>query len=108
MIGVYEISQQVKITPEMYIGTPSITNLFMFLDGYEAAKVELGIEPSETDIEFHQNFEPWLQQKFQVQTINCWAKIIKSHADDEKEAFDYFFQLLDEFLENKATFHGNE
>ncbi|MBW4497189.1 MAG: hypothetical protein KME26_29860 [Oscillatoria princeps RMCB-10] len=98
MSGVYEILRKIKARPGMYIGAASVSNLFMFLAGYKTARLELGIEPAQEEMEFYREFQPWLQKRFQLQTVNSWANIIRLYAPDEKEAFNYFFKLLDEFL----------
>jgi hypothetical protein len=98
MSGVYELLRKIKARPGMYIGAASVSNLFMFLAGYKTARLELGIEPAQEEMEFYREFQPWLQKRFQVQTVNSWANIIRLYAPDEKEAFNYFFKLLDEFL----------
>jgi hypothetical protein len=58
----------------------------------------MGLENQESESDFYKNFQPWLQQKFDVKTVNSWDKIILLYSVDEKEGFTYFFQLLDEFL----------
>lgn len=91
------IIKKIKIKPGMYIGTPTISNLFMFLVGYKTARRELGIKPSKQEVYFYRNFQPWLQKRFGIETVNSWAKIISFYSMDEKKAFDYFFDLFDEF-----------
>lgn len=97
--GLFEILDKIKTRPGMYLGKPSVSDLFIFLAGYKTARRELGIEPTEKEIEFYSKFQPWLQKRFQVQTVNSWAKIVMLYSIDEKEGFDYFFKLLDEFLQ---------
>ena len=103
MSEIYEILQKIKTRPGMYIGSNSLNNLFMFLAGYKTAKLELGISPTTADLEFDREFQPWLQKRFQVQTVNSWAEIIRGQHKDEKEAFEDFFKLLDEFLAHKKS-----
>ena len=98
MGGLIELLRKIQARPGMYLGSPSITNLFMFLVGYKTARRELGIEPTELELQFYSGFQPWIQQRFQVQTVNSWANIILLYSTDEKEAFAYFFKLWDEFL----------
>jgi hypothetical protein len=81
----------------MYIGKASISNLFMFLEGYETARDELGIEPTEAEMDFYENFHDFLQKRYKLRTSNSWANIILLHCGDEKEAFASFFKHLDEF-----------
>lgn len=98
MSGLLKILQKIQAKPGMYIGRPSISDLFMFLVGYKTARRELGIEPNEQELKFFREFQPWIQERFKVQSVNSWAKIILLYSVDEKEAFTYFFKLLDEFL----------
>lgn len=97
MSGLLDILEKIKVRPGMYIGKSSVSDLFVFLAGYKTARRELGIEPTARENEFYGEFQPWLQKRFQVQSVNSWAKIIMLYSVDEKEGFEYFFQLLDEF-----------
>jgi hypothetical protein len=97
MSGLFDLLEKIKTRPGMYIGKSSVSDLFVFLAGYKTAKREFGIEPTEQENEFYGEFQPWLQKRFQVQSVNSWAKIIMLYSVDEREGFEYFFQLLDEF-----------
>jgi hypothetical protein len=101
--GLFEILQKIRVRPGMYIGKPSVSDLFMFLVGYKTARRELGIELTEQEEEFCSEFQPWLQQKFQVPTVRSWAQIILMNTTNEAEGFASFFQLLDEFLNRKKV-----
>ncbi len=97
MTGLFEILSKIKARPGMYLGNPSVDNLFMFLAGYKTARRELSIEPTEAELKFYGDFQPWLQEKFNIRTNNSWAALIQFHSVNQKEAFDRFFDLLDEF-----------
>ncbi len=97
MTGLFEILDKIKTRPGMYLGTPSITTLFTFLVGYKTARRELGIEPTETEMRFYDEFQPWLQERLSIKTNNSWAALIQFRSINDKEAFDRFFELLDEF-----------
>jgi hypothetical protein len=84
----------------MYIGYPSISNLFMFLCGYQHARDLLETPVTEQEEEFAE-FQLWLQKKFAVNTSASWAKIILFYSPDESHAFDSFFELLAEFIKDK-------
>jgi hypothetical protein len=98
MSRLFEVLQKIHSKPGMYIGHASVSDLFMFLVGYKTALRELKIEPTEDEIDFYREFQPWLQQKYHVSTSNSWAKIIMLYCVNEKEGFESFFKLLDEFL----------
>jgi hypothetical protein len=96
--GILEILRKIEAKPGMYLGKPSLDHLFLFLTGYKTARRELGQELTALEEDFCGEFQPWLQQKFQVQTVASWSQLILSHTADETEAWQMFFLLLDEFL----------
>lgn len=97
MGGIYAVLQKIKDKPGMYIGNSSITVLRHFLVGYEFARSELGLELSEEEADFYEHFHSWIERYFKVRTSNSWANIILLFTRDEKEAFNCFFKLLDDF-----------
>lgn len=97
MAGIYEVLQKIKDRPGIYIGNSSITVLRHFLVGYKFARNELGVELNQEEADFYDNFQPWIQQHFKVKTSNSWANIILLFTRDEKDAFNRFFALLEEF-----------
>ncbi|MEG4571532.1 hypothetical protein QUA56_02215 [Microcoleus sp. N3A4] len=100
MTKFYELLNRIQKKPAMYIGSRSISNLFMFLCGYQHARDLLEIPVTEQEKEFAE-FQPWLQKKFALVTSASWAKIILFNSTDESHAFDNFFDLLEEFIKAK-------
>ncbi|MBD0265024.1 MAG: hypothetical protein ICV78_20570, partial [Tolypothrix sp. Co-bin9] len=76
MSRLFDILQKIKVKPGMYIGRASVSDLFMFLVGYKTALREFKIESTEDEMNFYREFQPWLQQKYNLSTSNSWAKII--------------------------------
>ena len=103
MSDLFNIINNIKSKPGMYIGQPTIANLFMFLVGYKTARRELGIKTTEEEMIFYKEFQPWLQKRFEIETVNSWAKIISFYTINEKEAFNSFFDLFDEFCQEKLV-----
>ncbi len=97
MSDYYDLLKQVQKKPGLYIGNSSISNLYMFLTGYHFARCQLSIPLSVQEREF-QEFQPWLQEKFGITTSQSWSQLILFHAVDERDAFDRFFELFEEFL----------
>ncbi|WP_309745224.1 MULTISPECIES: hypothetical protein [unclassified Chamaesiphon] len=95
--GLFEILAKIKATPGMYIGHPSVSNLFVFLAGYKTARRELGIRPNDRELTFYESFNEFIQDRYQIHISNSWAKIIMLNCPDEKQGFDRFFELLAEF-----------
>lgn len=103
MTGLFEILDKIKARPGMYLGNPSVDNLFMFLVGYKTARRELNIEPTEEELKFYREFQPWLQKRFGIRTNHSWATLIQFRSMSEKEAFDRLFELLEEFRQSSRS-----
>ena len=103
MSTLFYLLEKIKTKPGLYLGTASITNLRMFILGYLFARSEVGITNTEAESDFYKNFQPWLQNRLSIRTVNAWDKIILLTCIDEKAAFDYFFQLLDEFIQRDKS-----
>jgi hypothetical protein len=103
MSTLFELLEKIKNKPGLYLGTASITNLRMFILGYRFARSEVGIATTGAESDFHKNFQPWLQNRLSIRTVNAWDKIILLTCIDEKAGFDYFFRLLDEFIQRDKS-----
>ena len=93
----FELLEKIKVKPGLYLGRASLTDLRMFVVGYRHARSELKVANAADEVDFYRNFQPWLQVRLNVRTSNAWDKIILFTMVDEKRAFEYFFELLEEF-----------
>jgi len=100
MSGLFGVLQKIEKSPGMYLGRPSVSDLSMFLVGYEFARSQMGIELTETEQLFFDDFQPWLQQKLKVTSVASWAKLIMLSCNDEKAGFEQFFRFLREFVQS--------
>jgi len=106
MSSFYALLKKIEARPGPYIGSPSVSNLFMFLAGYQFSRAEQGL-PVTAEEEAFSEFQPWLQQRFGLETTASWAKILMLQAADEVSSFKLFFELLDDFADSsvcRATF----
>ena len=97
MSGTFELLEKIQKHPGMYLGRTSARDLFIFLEGYRTARIEFGIELTEKEIEFLDEFQPWIQKRHGISVSASWAKIIELYTGSDERAFHEFFQLLDEF-----------
>jgi hypothetical protein len=97
MPDLFQVLEQIKAAPGMYLGRPAVTDLFMFLNGYEFARSQAGVEFTPGEERFYEVFQPWLQQRLGVTSVTSWAKLIMLSCHDEQAGFERFFQLLNEF-----------
>lgn len=106
--SLFEILDKIKARPGLYISRPSVSNLFMFLVGYKTARRELGIETTQEELKFYQEFHQFVEKKYNLHTSNAWAKIIMLYCPDEKQGFEHFFQLLEEFQQEQQIVNPDE
>lgn len=102
MIGFYQLIQKIKQRPSLYLGKRSITHLQTFLDGYTFARREQGIPVSEEERDF-EDFQEWVEQRFNQHSTQSWARIILFYSEDERDALDSFFELYAQFLQHKKN-----
>ena len=103
MSTLIDLLEKIKAKPSLYIGSASVTQLRMFIVGYRFARSEMGISNSEAETDFYKRFQPWLQNRLSIRTVNAWDKLISLTCTNDQAAFDYFFQLLDEFLQRDKS-----
>ncbi len=100
MSDLFEVLEKIEKSPGMYLGRPSVSDLFMFILGYEFARSEMDIELTEAEAKFYEEFQPWLQKKLGVKSVTSWAKLIMLSCHDEKIGFETFYRLLAEFRQS--------
>lgn len=103
MSDLFEVLEKIEQSPGMYIGRPSVSDLFMFIVGYEFARSEMDIELTEAEDRFYEEFQPWLQKKLGVKSVTSWAKLIMLSCHDEKIGFESFYRLLAEFRQSDES-----
>jgi hypothetical protein len=97
MANLYTMLRQIQAVSGMYLGRPSVSDLFIFLNGYEFARSQMGQDLDEEELFFYDGFQPWLQQRLGVRSVTSWAKLIMLSCHNEQAGFEKFFGLLDEF-----------
>jgi hypothetical protein len=102
-MSLFELLEKINQKPGLYIGTASVTALRHFLVGYKFARQEMKLLPTEAELDFYQEFQPWLQNRFCLQTVNSWDKILLFKFVDEKAAFTNFFSLLEAFRDRDKS-----
>ncbi len=96
MVELYDLIHNIEKRPAMYLGQPSITHLRSFLAGYFFACRQFGLPETEQEQKFTE-FQPWIQQKFNIDSSQSWDKIILFFCQDEQIALQQFFKLFAEF-----------
>jgi len=107
MIGLFELLYKVEKNSGMYLGRQSVSDLFMFLAGYEFARSQINEKLTQKEEDFYDEFQPWLQQKLGVRSVTSWSKLIMLSCHDEKTGFEIFFKILREFQVRNAGILAN-
>lgn len=89
------ILREVQKTPHEYIADKSIRLLRAFWDGY----VNRIIFEEKVIVRINKNFQVWIEDKFNINLSQSWGNIILLYSLDDAEAFDRFFALSQEFIQ---------
>ena len=98
----YELLDQIRKRPTLYLPRHSIFDLQAFYYGYDFARLKNRLAETDEDKEFGEFLE-WLRQVCPVKTNHAWANLIFFYSMDERDALDNFFGLLDDFKIYKAN-----
>lgn len=98
----YDMLQNIKQRPGMYLGKCSITRLNMLLAGYAMARAELGLPVTEQEKEFG-GFQDWIQERYKMTSSHGWDSIILFYSADEREALNKFFELFEKFRNGESA-----
>src|SRR5205823_4569527 len=83
-----------------FIGSTSLTKLGLFLLGYEHAVYRL--MPDKPD-RFLTDFREWIYRRFKTRDNISWEGVILRECADEQAAVERFWELLDEYLQQRPT-----
>lgn len=94
---IIKLLYDIKDRPGVYIGNKSLERLAMFLNGYISCMVEMTNKTTYFLIEI----QDYVAQHYNIQFEQHWSEIIKLHTQSEEEAYDKFYELLNEFVKKK-------
>lgn len=91
---IFELLQEIRKRPNLYLGKASLELLDAFIGGcsFYCYKAN-GYYP-----DFFSGFQKFVQKRYKIQTTQGWWSIIRFFSYTDEEAFNKFFDLLDEFL----------
>jgi hypothetical protein len=100
MLDLYDLLGKIKQRSSLYLGKRSLSHLHVFLDGYTFARRQFGIPVTEQETKF-QEFQEWIEHRFNQADTQSWSRIIIFYAEDEADALKRFFDLFEEFLNSE-------
>jgi hypothetical protein len=89
-----EILKLIREKPTLYIRQRSIFALHVFLLGWYVRSPQMT-----SDREIMMAFQDWIQKKYRINSTQSWADIILFYSINDAEAFEKFFELFDEFMQ---------
>lgn len=95
MDNLYHLLLQVHKEPYKYLNRPTLDDLYTFISGYI---VFMNYIDREIHYDFFQEFQKFIEDKFQINLSLHHTTIIEFYCRDKQEAFDRYFELLDEYL----------
>jgi len=92
----YYLLLEIREEPYKYLERPTLKYLHSFMSGYIVYRNYID---REIHYDFYQGFSRYIQEKFQIYLSVSDMDIIEFFSTSEEEAFNRYFELLDEYLE---------
>jgi hypothetical protein len=99
MGAILDMIQKIRQRPGIYLGRPTVNNLYMFLAGYAFARKDT----ESGDYEELACFGDWVQRRFKITSSQGWARIIEFFSANEADEMALFGKLFDEYLAQQKS-----
>jgi len=97
--NIFDLIDEIKQRPSMFIPDKSIESLSNLLFGYlTCLKIHYIIEKNVPDFNY---FSDWLKQEFDWNLVYGWAYAIKKNCTDSEDPLTRFFSLVKVFLQSR-------
>ena len=91
-----KLLSSIKQMPGIFIGTKNLLFLEHFIHGYDFAMICHDIKDMHNIMP--EGFEEYIEAKYRSNTTKNLFMIITENSENDSDAFDTFFELLDEYL----------
>lgn len=91
-----KLLSSIKQMPGIYIGTKNLLFLEHFIHGYDFAMICHDIKNMHNIMP--EGFEEYIEAKYRSNTTKNLFMIIAENSENDSDAFDTFFEFLDEYL----------
>ena len=102
MNNVYNLLNDIRKCPALYLGHPSVSLLEAFIHGYLYDKKESDAE----SCHFMHCFSIYVKQmyieRYNLRTQHGWAQLIEFFNGKGMDAINGFYKILDKFVEEKG------
>lgn len=99
----FVVLKMIQAKPMFFLdGDLSIKRIRSFIVGYECGLAEVGA--SADDSVTLRDFNDWVADKLEFgESTSGWCNMILTRTESDREAYDRFFELLDQFLKEHPT-----
>jgi hypothetical protein len=105
-LSVFDLFARVRNKPALFVGEKSLIRIRAFVDGYIVGAAECKRLPQGLDT-FH-DFHDWIAKKFNFTApTSGWCNMILDRTESDAQAFDRFYELLDEFCRERGIPPGD-
>jgi len=102
MDDLIKLLNEIRKKPVLYFGNRrTLADLSNFIFGFVAGREGTNKEIDGSTNWFNPangSFHDFVVKKYQINFSQSWSNIIEFHSSSENEAFELFFELLDEFF----------
>jgi len=108
MDSLYKLLYQIKEKPDLYFdGRKSLASLSHLIGGYLQRQSEIDGDSKPYCGYKFSRFQQFVQDKYNMKISQSWGNIINFHCASDNTAFNTFYKLLDEFLEETSNHESN-
>lgn len=94
----YEMLLEIKKYPQLFIKNKHFTNLMLYIDGYNKCLIELFGGKTNSFV-YSIDFVSYVFKYFSSNdNIHNWKQIILLENDNEEDAFDSFYSIMESYL----------
>ena len=101
----YKWLDRLRENAPLYFGRTKLSDIAAWMTGFWCGRQGAGFGLSDEEIEFR-GFHEFVGEKHGLSSNRGWQSSIDAMNFDDKQSFDEFFNLLDEFRESKAESAG--
>jgi hypothetical protein len=96
--SIYDVLEDIRRKPGLSIADPELARLHSFIVGYECGLARGGLTWRREQPEFY-GFQDWIVRRLGYGGLSGsgWYGMIRRRCASEREAFERFYELLDEF-----------
>lgn len=94
MDKLYDMLQDVRKCPSLYLGKPSLERLDSYIGGF-LHHYEWKLDNTCLD-----GFNEYIAKIYHIETDHNWSSIIRFFCNTEEEAFIRFYEHLDAYIQN--------